>query len=50
MDSPKGVSDVHRIKSLVFHRHCLLLATQSPPPSQCHHNSEAPVSPLYTFF
>ena len=50
MDSPKGVSDVHRIKLLVFHRHCLLPVTQSPPPSKCHHNSEAPVSPLYTFF
>ena len=30
--SPEGVSNVHRIKLLVFHHHCLFV-TQSPPPN-----------------
>ena len=30
--SPEGVSNVHRIKLLVFHHHCIFV-TQSPPPN-----------------
>ena len=29
--SPEGVSNVHRIKLLVFHRHCLFVTQLLPP-------------------